>query len=90
MKVLTRCVFKPDWWWEFLATRGTNKNSEGALRVDFGVVSFFERINYHAVSRALYTEKIKSITNLKCLHLNVFIDMIEVLRNDNIYDIEIG
>lgn len=47
VKGLTRCVFKPDWAWsEFRATRGTNKNSVGALRVDFGVVIFFERINY--------------------------------------------
>ena len=36
------------------------------------------------------SKKKSDITNFKCLHLNVFIDMIKVLRDDNVHNIEIG
>ena len=56
------------------------------MKLVFPVVIFFERINYSPVSTNTSHMADQNLY-LKCLNLNIFIDMVKVFRDNNVYNV---
>lgn len=74
----------------FRVTSGTNRKCSGALRFAIVVVSFFECISYRLSVGMFAYIRPSEMSNLECLKLNIFINMIEILRDNDVDDLQLS